>query len=105
MAEFATHVDEFFRERYQLGGEESYFTEESDNVSYRQRGSSLLEILASDLASNDDVVVEAIIANLPDVSHRDIAQGADPFYDDTACYESIAEVEARERADSEAYWY
>lgn len=102
---FAVHVDEFFRERYQLGGEERYVTENSDNVHYSQRGSSLLEILSSVLLSNDDHVVEVIIENLPDVSHYDVAQGADQFYDDTACYESIADVEARERADQEEYWY
>jgi hypothetical protein len=102
---FAVHVDEFFREHYQLGREEPYTTEDSDNVHYRQRGSSLLEILNDELCSNDDEVVEAIIENLPDISHHDISQGADAFNDDTASYESIADVEAQERADQEEYWY
>ena len=102
---FAVHVDEFFRAHYQIGSEERYFTEDSDNVRYRQRGSSLLEILSNDLCSNDDVVVQAIIQNLPDVSHREIAKGADPFYDEMASYENIADVEARERAEQEEYWY
>src|SRR5258708_1960881 len=78
---FVPVVDEFFRERYQLGGEEPYFTESSDNVQYQQRGSSLLEILSSELLSSDDTVVESIIENLPDVSHHEITQGAEPFYD------------------------
>lgn len=102
---FAVHVDEFFRERYELGEEEGYFDGNSDRLSYRQRGSTLLEILSDDLRADSDVVVQAIIDNLPDVSHRDIAQGADPFYDDLACYESIEDVHARERADQEEYWY
>jgi hypothetical protein len=102
---FAVHVDEFFRAHYQLGGEEPYFTEESDNVAYRQRGSSLFEILSDELNSADDVVVQAIIENLPDVSHREIQKGAERFYDDAASYESIADVEALERADQEEYWY
>ena len=103
--EFAVHVDEFFRENYQRGEEEPYFPEDTDNVRYRQRGSSLLEILSEELSSDDDAVVEAIIENLPDVSHRDIAQGDEPFYDDTGNYERVADVVERERADQEAYWY
>src|SRR5579871_5418943 len=103
--EFAIHVDDYFREHYQLGEEESYVTASSDNVSYRQRGSPLQEILADDLCSDSDAVIEAIIENLPDVSHREIQKGADPFYDDTANYESIAKVEARQRAEQEEYWY
>jgi len=102
---FALCVDEFFREHYQLGEDEPYAVEDSDNIHYRQRGSSLLEILADELCSDGEAVVEAIIENLPDVSHHEIAQGADRFYDDTACYESIADVQARERADQEEYWY
>ncbi len=102
---FAVRVDEFFRERYQLGGVERYITEDSDDVSYRQLGSPLFEILSNALLSNDEVVVQAIIENLPDVSHRDITQGAEQFYDETQYYESIADVEARERADQEEYWY
>ena len=101
----AVYVDEFFREHYQLGEDEPYATEDSDNIHYRQRGLSLLEILNDELCSNDDTVVEAIIENLPDVSWHDIAQGAYRFYDDTAGYESIADVQARERADFEEYWY
>jgi hypothetical protein len=102
---FAAHVDEFFRENYQLGREEPYFTEDSDNVHYRQRGSSLLEILGDELCSDGNEVVEAIIENLPDVSWHDISQGAEAFYDDTAPYESIATVEAEERANQQEYWY
>jgi hypothetical protein len=74
-------------------------------VSYNQRGSSLLDILSNDLLSDDDDVVQAIIENSPDVSDRDIAQGAEPFYADTAYYESIVNVAKRERADQEEYWY
>jgi len=103
--EFAVHVDEFFREHYQIGEEEPYFPEDTDNVRYQQRGSTLLEILADELCSDGDAVVEAIIENLPDVSGYDIAQGAESFYDDTANYEPIADVEARQRADQEEYWY
>jgi len=96
---FAVYVDEFFREHYMIGGEEPYAAEDSDHIHYRQRGSSLLETLADELISDDDAVVEALIENLPDVSHHEITQGADRFYDVTVNYESIAEVQARDRAD------
>jgi hypothetical protein len=101
---FAIYFDEFFRDHYQRGEEEPYFIEESDNPSYRQRGSSLFEILSDELMAEGDVV-QAIIENLPDASHREIQKGAERFYDDTASYESIADVEASERADQEDYWY
>jgi hypothetical protein len=103
--DFAVHVDEYFRSNYQLGEEEPYFSEESDNVNYRQRGLALSEILFDELVADSEVIVQAIIENLPDVSHHEVAQGADPFYDDLALYESIADVEALERADQEEYWY
>ena len=102
---FSGYVDEFFREHYQLGREEPYFEDDSDNPSYRQRGLTLLEILRDELGSDDDSVVGAIIENLPDVSDRDIIQGADRFYDDTANYECIEDAEREERADQEEYWY
>ena len=101
---FAEMVDGWFREKYQLGGEEAYVTEHSDNPSYRQRGESYPEIMTQALEC-DQGVIEAIAPHLPDASHRDIAQGAEPFYDDSQCYESIAEVEARDRADHEEWLY
>jgi RES domain len=58
-----------------------------------------------ELSSVDNAVVRAIVENLPDVSHREIQKGAERFYDDTACYEKTADVEVRERADQEEYWY
>lgn len=98
-------VDPFLRENYQIGSEEMYVTEYYDNPQYRMRGESLLDVVMNELGSDDDAVVQAIIENLPDVSHRDIAQGADPFYDDTQLYERTADVKAREDADREEYWY
>lgn len=101
---FAKHVDEIFRKEYQLGGEDSFYAGVSDRLSYAQRGSSLLDIISNELLC-DDALAETIIDRLPDVSPRDIAQGAEPFYDSTANYEKIADVEARNRAESEEYWY
>jgi hypothetical protein len=101
----AAYVGELVRERYQLGREEMYATEESDNPSYRQRGSSLLEILTNELGSSDDTITDAVIDNLPDVSHADIADGDEPFYDSTASYERISDVEADEAAEEHEYWY
>jgi hypothetical protein len=101
----AGHIDKIFREQYQPGREEMYATEDSDNPSYRWRGSSLLEILTAELGSSDDAITEAVIENLPDVSHADIADGEEPFYDSTASYERISDVEADERAEEHEYWY
>jgi hypothetical protein len=42
---------------------------------------------------------------LPDCSDRDISQGDEPFYDDCANYESIADAGKRSRVDEEEYWY
>lgn len=73
---FAVHFDEFFRDNYQLGDEQSCFPDNSDNVAYQQRGSSLFEILSDELNGADDAVIKAIIENLPDASHREIQKGA-----------------------------
>lgn len=101
---FAEAVDAWFREHYQRGGEEAYATEDSDNPSYRQRGEPYPDIMM-DALECDQGVIDAISEHLPDVTHRDIAQGAEPFYDDTDNYESIAEVARLERADQEEYWF
>ena len=102
---FAVHVDEYFRKHYQTGREYPYISDDSGKISYEQRGSPLVEILLDDLNTDDDVLVEAIIDNLPDATHREIAQGADVFYERFRYYERIADAEAEERADEEAYWY
>ena len=102
--DFSAHVDEFFREHYQPGAEERYF-DDSDRSYHQQRGTDLDDILRQKLGTDDDAILKAIMENLPDASDRDIAQGAEPFYDDTINYESIADVHERNRADSEDYWY
>jgi hypothetical protein len=48
---FAVHVDEFFRANYEIAGQEPYYAQESDDVAYQQRGSSLFEILSDELGS------------------------------------------------------
>ena len=102
---FAEHVDVFFREHYQLGEDAPYFVDGSDNVQHGQAGSDLADILANELQADTDDVVQAIIEFLPDVSQRDVMQGAEPFYDDTANYESIEDVSKREIERSEEYWF
>jgi len=101
--EFAEEVDRYFRETYQLGEEYMYVTEDSDNPSYETHGEPYEDILANDLECDSDVL-SAIVENLPDWSHRDIAQGADPFYID-ANYERISDAEKRFRAEEEERWY
>jgi hypothetical protein len=102
--DFAEHVDAWFRENYTHGDEEPYVTQDSDNVSYRQRGEPFDEILMNGLECSEDIV-RAVAGDLPDVSHRDISKGAEPFYDSGATYESIAAIEERRRQEQEEYWF
>lgn len=104
VAELASYVDEWFRDHYVLG-EEVLFLDDSDRTASWQRGASLLDILSEELGTNDNSVTEAIIENLPDASDREISKGAETFYDDTALYESLEDVEKRRAAEYEEYWY
>jgi RES domain len=101
---FAEEVDRYFRETYQRGEEFMYVTPDSDNPSYDTHGEPYKDILGNDLECDEDVL-DAVVENLPDCSHYDIAQGDEPFYEDCANYESIADAESRSRADQEEYWY
>ena len=104
VSKFAEEVDTWFRETYSQGEQQAYVTEDSDNLSYEQRGETYEDILMEELECSDRAV--RFIANhLPDVSHRDIAQGAEPFYDDTQNYEAIATIEKRDREEWEEHWY
>jgi hypothetical protein len=100
----AEEVDAWFRENYTQGSEESYVTEHSDSPSYRQRGEPYEDILLNQLECDEDVV-RAISEHLPDVSHRDLTQGAEPFYDSTQNYEALADIERRNREEQEEYWF
>ncbi|MER8452760.1 RES family NAD+ phosphorylase [Mesorhizobium sp. M1428] len=102
--ELVIEVDDFFRKHYVLGEDETYFSGDSDKIHRRQRGESYEDILAEVLECDENVLL-ALSENLPDVSHREIARGAEPFYDSSANYEAIAEIERRNRADQEEYWY
>lgn len=100
----AESVDDAFRAKYQLGGEEPHFYGDNDRVSYEQRGDPLNSCLAEVLGCDEDIA-DALIPELPDASHYEIAQGGEAFYDDSQNYERIADVRAREKADQEEYWY
>jgi hypothetical protein len=100
----AEEVDRHFRDNYQKGEEYAYATEHSDNPSYDTHGEPYEDILANDLDC-DENVFNAVMKALPDCDHADIASGDEPFYDDCANYESIADAEKRDRADQEEYWY
>jgi hypothetical protein len=102
--EFAEKVDEYFRETYRPADEESYVTADSDNIQYRPGGEPYEDILMYELDCDDDVRHD-IIDNLPDVSHRELSQGADPFYTDAYGFERIADAEEREKREQEEYWY
>lgn len=101
---FAEEVDAWFRATYTQGTEEAYVTHDSDNPDYQQRGEPYEDILLNELEC-DGAVVHAISEHLPDASDRDIAQGADPFYDSSQNYEAIADIEQRDREAEQEYWY
>jgi RES domain len=101
---FAEEVDRYFRDRYQHGEEYIYATGSSDNPSFDTHGEPYQDILGNDLECDEDVF-NAVMASLPDCSHRDISKGAEPFYDDCANYELIADANKRSRADEEEFWY
>lgn len=100
---FAEEVDTFFRENYQLG-EEARFCGEDDRMEYYHLGEPYKDVLREQLECDDDVV-EAISDQLPDVTDHDVMQGDEPFYDDTANYESVAAADKRHQADEADYWY
>jgi hypothetical protein len=97
---FAEEVDRHFRDNYTRG--EEYMDGRAE--SYDTYGEPYQDILGNELEC-DEQVFNAIIASLPDCSDRDIAQGDEPFYDDCANYESIADAKKRSRLDEEEYWY
>jgi hypothetical protein len=101
---FAEEVDRYFRENYQRGEEYMYGRPDSDNASYETYGEAYQDILGNDLECDEDVF-NVVVASLPDCSHRDIAQGDEPFYDDCAHSELIADAEKRSRVDEAEYWY
>jgi hypothetical protein len=99
---FAEEVDRYFRENYMRGEEYMYATADSDNASYDTHGEPYQDILGNDLECDEDVF-NAVIASLPDCSDRDVQQGDEPFYDEFANYESIADAKKRSRVDEEDY--
>lgn len=101
--EIAEEADRVFRGKYQRGEEHPCF-DDDDRTYYEQYGELYSDLLAEELAC-DEAVLSAIIDNLPDCSSRDISQGAEPFYDDTANYEPVADAEERDRKANEEYWY
>jgi len=97
---FAEEVDRHFRDNYTRG--EEYMDARAE--SYDTYGEPYRDILGNELEC-DENVFNAVIASLPDCSDRDIAQGDEPFYDETANYELIADAKKRSRIDEEEYWY
>ncbi len=104
VSKFAETVDAWFRETFTQGTAEPHVTDDSDNVSYEQRGEPYRVILVGELDCSV-YAVDVIAEHLPDVSHRDIKQGADPFYDDGKNYEEIEAIKKRELEEWEEHWY
>ena len=100
----AKQVDAWFRESYTQGGQELYFHGDVDRPSFEQRGEPYQDIMQNELECGEEVV-STLAEHLPDASHRDIAQGAVVFYDDTQNYEAFADIEKHEQADQEDYWF
>jgi hypothetical protein len=104
--EFAEEADRWFQQLYQPGGPtfEIDPDPESDRIYHGTEGQPYEEIFADELGSSDDVL-RAVIDALPDASHHDIAQGAEPYYTDAHNFEPIEAARAREKADQDEYWF
>jgi len=104
--EFAEEADRWFRDNYQPGAEtmEADPDPDLDRVFYGTEGEPYEDIFAHELGASDKVL-KAVIDALPDVSHHEITQGAEPFYSDATNFESIEAVRAREKADQDEYWF
>lgn len=96
-------VDLWFRANYQIGEMEPYF-DSSDRMNFDQRGDTYPSIFCEELGC-EEAVVEVLKDHLPDASSRDIAQGADTFYNDGDLFELISEYEKREAQKAEEFWY
>lgn len=104
--ELAEEADRWFQEHYQPGGAtfEVDPDPENDRVYHGTEGDPYEEIFAEELGGSDEVN-QAVIDALPDVSDRDIMQGAEPYYTDAHNFEPIEEARAREKADQDDYWF
>lgn len=102
----AEQADTWFRENYQPGGStfEVDPDPDSDRVYQGTEGRPYEEIFAEELGASSEVT-DAVVGALPDVSERDIQQGADPYYTDAHNFEPIEEAKAREKADQDDYWF
>lgn len=101
--EFAGKVDDFFRENYCEGEEYPEFDLNSDKVYYARRGEPYDDIIYNEVLFENDGAFESTLDNLPGPSHRELTQGAQPFYTDTT-YERIDDIHKRDFQDME-YWY
>jgi len=81
--EFAEEADRWFRDNYQPGADtmEADPDPDRDGVIYGTEGEPYEDIFAYELGASNEVL-KAVIEALPDVSHHEIAQGAEPFYTD-----------------------
>jgi hypothetical protein len=104
VSKFAETVDAWFRETFTQGTAEPHITDASDNVSYEQRGEPYRYLLIGELDCSVHAI-DVIAEHLPDVSHRDLKQGADPFYDDSQHYEEIEAIKKREQEEWEEHWF
>ncbi len=103
---FAEEADRWFRDNYQTGVDTMTADPDPDrdSVIYSTEGEPFEYIFANELEASEDVL-NAVIAQLPDVSDHDIMQGADPFYADASNFESIEAARTREKADQDEYWF
>ena len=104
VSKLAEAVDAWFRETFTLGSQEPHITDDSDNVSYEQRGEPYRYLLMGELECSVRAI-GVIAEHLPDVSHHDIKQGAERFYDDGQNYEAIEAIKRREQEEWEEHWY
>lgn len=95
VAELAIEVDRWFRSTYTPG--ETYPESEQNGEQYKE----LIRYVLSD----NEALVDDVCENLPDADGYDIRDGAEAFYDEFTNYESIKDVESREREEEFERWY
>jgi hypothetical protein len=104
VSKLAEAVDAWFRETFTLGTQDPHITDDSDNVSYEQRGEPCRYLLMSELECSVRAI-GVIAEHLPDVSQHDIKQGAERFYDDGQNYEAVEAITRRQHEEWEEHWY
>ncbi|MGJ4952476.1 hypothetical protein [Bradyrhizobium sp. HKCCYLS20291] len=102
--ELAEEADRWSREKYQPDADTIDVDPDSDRVYHGTERQSYEDIFLEELGCSEDVL-RVVIDALPDVSHRDIRDSAEPYYSDAYNFEPIEIARTREKADQDEYGF